>query len=191
MLYLAQVSQQGETGEISLLLLARQKSAHHWVLPSNQNTVSVSPDSCAYDAGVLVLVDLTREFKVESIQDAKDWVLDLIKKYLVAGINPNVLQEEAARAEEWRKELTLKTQDLARRALELETRRDQIQELEKKLEIERQQLESMRLKVDANDSSSDDLNHNEGEKAEKHLAETQEAPAPKAIEQGNHAADAV
>ena len=164
MLYLAKVSQQGETGEISLQLLARQKSEHHWILSLNRNSITVSLDDATYSVGNLVLVTLTRDRQVESVQDATDWVLSIIEKYLVAGITPNLLHEEAARAEEWRKELTLKTQDLARRALELETRRDQIQELEKKLEIERQQLEAMRLKGELSEPKTGEpsnINHDE------------------------------
>ncbi|MEB3212748.1 MAG: hypothetical protein VKL39_15415 [Leptolyngbyaceae bacterium] len=148
MLYLAKVSKHEETGELLLKLLARQKSEHHWVLAPSQDPVVITLEGEGYGVDSLVLADLSRDRTVESIQDATDWVLRVIKEYLVTGIDPDVLNKEAERAEEWRKDLTLKTQDLARRALELETRRDQIQELEKKLEAERQQIESTRLKIE-------------------------------------------
>jgi hypothetical protein len=151
MLYLAKVSLTRETGEASLQLLARQKSEHHWVISTNKPSIALPHEGCSYGDGVLVVARLNSDRQVESIEDATDWVLDVIEKYLLRGIAPDVLYKEAERAEEWRKDLTLKTQDLARRALELETRRDQIQELEKKLESERQQLEALRLKVEQTD----------------------------------------
>ncbi|MEM7770134.1 MAG: hypothetical protein AAGA75_15885 [Cyanobacteria bacterium P01_E01_bin.6] len=153
MLYLAKVSKHEETGGLCLHLLARQKSEHHWVLATSQDPVVVALDGHDYSIDALVLADLKRDRSVRSIQDATGWVLDIVEKYLVTGISPGILHEEAERAEEWRQDLTLKTQDLARRALELETRRDQIQELEKKLEVERQQIEAVRLK-----SGSEKLN---------------------------------
>ncbi|MEO1523680.1 MAG: hypothetical protein AAFU78_23275, partial [Cyanobacteria bacterium J06633_2] len=173
MLYLAKVSKHEETGELFLKLLARQKSEHHWVLAPSQEPVVISLNGNDYGVDALVLADLSRDRNVESIQDATDWVLDVVKQYLVAGIDPDVLHKEAARAEEWRKDLTLKTQDLARRALELETRRDQIQELEKKLEAERQHIESNRPK-EASTTSDMDLGVNGDENNQE---ETQPADA--------------
>lgn len=163
MLYLAKVSLARETGEVALQLLARQKSEHHWVLSTNRHSIAVPNEKCPYGDGVLVLAQLTSERHVESVDNATDWVLSIIEKYLLTGIAPDILHQEAERAEEWRKDLTLKTQDLARRALELETRRDQIQELEKKLESERQQLEAMRLKVGQEDAQSEASDNPEAE----------------------------
>jgi dsDNA-specific endonuclease/ATPase MutS2 len=53
------------------------------------------------------------------------------------------------RAEQWRQSLTLKSQELGRRALEMEARRDQIQELEENLKQEKEKLESMAAQVRA------------------------------------------
>ncbi len=171
MLYLAKVSLTRETGEASLQLLARQKSEHHWVLSTNKPSIAVSSEDLFHSDGVLVLVQLNPEHQLESIEDATDWVLSIVKKYLLTGIAPDVLHAEAERAEEWRKDLTLKTQDLARRALELETRRDQIQELEKTLEAERQQLETVRLQVehDKDQPQSNALSISEHSNADKRL----------------------
>jgi len=47
------------------------------------------------------------------------------------------LQQEVERAEQWRQSLTIQNQDLARRSLELEARREQIQALEESLKRER------------------------------------------------------
>ncbi|MGB3496287.1 MAG: hypothetical protein WBA57_26400 [Elainellaceae cyanobacterium] len=100
-----------------------------------------APVSLSVSEGVFVLVELS-ENEIISIQDASEWILELVQKYLTMGLTPEVLQQEAERVEAWRQELTLQNQDIARRSLEIETRRDQIQELEKKLELERKHLES-------------------------------------------------
>ena len=59
--------------------------------------------------------------------------MELIQNYLTTGISPEFLRQEAERAEDWRQNLTLQNQDLARRTLELEARREQIQALEEAL----------------------------------------------------------
>lgn len=64
-------------------------------------------------------------------------MLDLIGTYLTTGITPDFLRQEAERAEQWRQSLTLQNQDLARRTLELEARREQIQALEESLKREK------------------------------------------------------
>ena len=50
--------------------------------------------------------------------------------------------EEEARLEKWRQELTVQSQDLARIRLEVETRREELQQLEENLSLEREQLKS-------------------------------------------------
>lgn len=57
--------------------------------------------------------------------------------YLSSGMTPELLQQEVERAEQWRQSLTIQNQDLARRSLELEARREQIQALEESLKRER------------------------------------------------------
>lgn len=96
-----------------------------------------------FPEGMLVLVERTSAGQVTSIQDAQPWVLGIVQEYLAAGLSPVLLEQEAQRAEQWRQSLTLQSQELARRSLELEARRDQIQELEEKLRREKKQLESL------------------------------------------------
>lgn len=144
MLYLARICRQGETDKLFLQLLAQQKSEHFWSLSTHSDDLIEAPDLPSVGDGVLVLVELSSQKEIISIEDASEWVLSLVEKYLTMGISPDVLQQEAARVEAWRQELTLQNQDVARRALEIETRRDQIQELEKKLELERKSIESIK-----------------------------------------------
>ena len=57
----------------------------------------------------------------------------MLQTYLSNGITPAFLHQEVERAEKWRQTLSLQSQDLARRSLELEARREQIQALEESL----------------------------------------------------------
>ena len=130
-----------------LQLLARQKAEHAWALLSAETAAWIESEDCLnpqdYPEGSLVLVQLTPNRQVQQIQGATDWVLSFIEQYLVTGVTPTFLQEEVQRAEQWRQSLTLQSQELGRRSLEIEARRDQIQELEENLKLEKKKLESM------------------------------------------------
>ena len=89
----------------------------------------------------LVLIDLAETQEVITIQSATDWVLDLVKKYLIAEVKSTFLEEEMKRAEQWRQELTLKSQGLDIRDLEVEARREKIEALAENLKLEKKQLE--------------------------------------------------
>jgi predicted RNase H-like nuclease (RuvC/YqgF family) len=78
---------------------------------------------------------------VLAVEDAIPWVLTLVEQYLAYGITPAALEQEIERAERWRQSLTLKSQEVDRRALETAARRDEIQELERNLKQEREELE--------------------------------------------------
>jgi polyhydroxyalkanoate synthesis regulator phasin len=131
MLHLAQVQNKENGGGVELRLLARQHSENSWAVINPENVAYTNGNSLHEDA--LVLVDLSDKREVLSIQNAKDWVLDLVQQYLTIGVSPNFLKEEAERAEQWRQKLTLDSQDLTRRHLEMEARREQIQTLEEEL----------------------------------------------------------
>ena len=139
MLYLAQVQKKGLLGKAGLQLLARQKAENAWaVLPEEE--VILSGEANSFSEGTFVLVELSAGRQVLTINDAKEWLLGLVQNFLVNGITPAFLQQETERAEQWRQSLTLQSQELDRRALELEARKEQIQEMEEKLKRERQSL---------------------------------------------------
>lgn len=156
MLHLAQVQNNESEGRVELSVLARQQSENTWSVINPEN-VSL-PLTNSLQAGLLVLVELSDNQEVLSVQDAKDWVLDLVQKYLTTGISPAFLKEEAERTEQWRQDLTLQSQDLTRRHLEMEARREQIQTLEEELKREKQQLEEkaaqLKNKIDADGADS-------------------------------------
>lgn len=148
MIYLAQYHPPGSSPLPHLRLLACQQSPHQWktldpldpratfpltqplpprtsVNPGDSQTPEPSPG----EPDSLMLVDVEGD-RVVQWQGAADWVLEMVRNYLEPGLTPQFLQEEAARLEQWRQELTLQTQELSRKQLELEARRAQIQTLE-------------------------------------------------------------
>jgi hypothetical protein len=149
MWHLAQVKKNGPDGKAYLQLLAQQKAEHAWTVLTDE-VADLSIDGNGYQEGSLLLVELNPSRQVQKVEDATPWILEVIEQYLVAGITPAVLQEEVQRAEQWRQSLTLKSQELQRRALEMEARREQIQELEENLKQEKEKLELLAAQLKAN-----------------------------------------
>ena len=143
--YLAQVTKHESLGKAGLKLLASQKSETTWAIVSEEKIVPCA-EADSMSEGLLVLVDF-RENNEIHICNASHWVIYLVQQYLTTGVTPEFLQAEAERAEKWRQELTLKSQDVGRKALEVEARREHIEKLEKKLKSDRQQLEVMEAEL--------------------------------------------
>ena len=141
MLHLVQVVKKGLLGKSVVRLLARERTDESWTLVPDGDTLEIEVGN--YGEGVLLVLDLNTKKQVVNLSDARDWVLKLVTQYLGQGITPDFLKREADRAEQWRQSLTLQSQDLARRTVELETRREQIQALEEKLKREKRLLQSM------------------------------------------------
>jgi hypothetical protein len=136
MLYLAQVHKNEFLDQYQLHLLARQETENLWVIIPEEAFILLGKANTMSEK-LLVLVELSPTGDIEKLEDASDWVLNLVQTYLSTGMTPELLQQEAERAEQWRQSLTLQNQDLARRSLELEARREQIQALEESLKRER------------------------------------------------------
>lgn len=152
MLYLAQVQKKEILGELALQLLACQNSDETWAIVAEESVLTVPPDFAqnVLNEGMLVLADIGENSEVLQVRSAANWVLELVEKYLTTGFTPDFLQLEAQKAEDWRQSLTLQSQELSRRSIEVEARREQIQNLEAKLQQEKQFLESSiaQLKTD-------------------------------------------
>ena len=129
MLYLAQVQKQKLSGQVELHLLAHQQTTYKWEVDEQEKLISVA-EAIAFPEGGLVLIELSPKGEMLSLQDATNWVLDLVRIYLTSGVTPEFLKAETERSEQWRQSLTLQNQDLSRRSLEVEARREQIQALE-------------------------------------------------------------
>ncbi|MDB9374195.1 hypothetical protein [Nodularia sphaerocarpa] len=136
MLYLAQVNKNEFSDKYQLHLLARQESENLWVIIPEETFVLLSKVTTVSE-NLLVLVQISPTGEIESLADAKNWIVHLVQTYLSIGMTPADLQQEAERAESWRQSLTLQNQDLARRSLELEARREQIQALQENLKRDR------------------------------------------------------
>lgn len=145
MLYLAKVQRNSNQDASHLLLMAQQSDEQEWItLPAGiEEIVPLVEGDAVYCDGDPVLVELDGENNITDVKDAMPWLLSLVNQYLAVGLSPEAMKQEFERIEQWRKSLTLKSQDVVRQTLEVETRRDQIQELETKLEQERKQIESM------------------------------------------------
>ncbi len=132
MLYLAQVHRNEFLDQYQLRLLARQEVDQVWAIIPEEAFILLGKGNIMSEK-LLVLVELSPTGDIIKLEEATNWVLYLIQAYLSTGITPDFLQQEAERAEQWRQSLTLQNQDLARRSLELEARREQIQALEESI----------------------------------------------------------
>jgi predicted RNase H-like nuclease (RuvC/YqgF family) len=141
MIYLAQVQKKGFLGKAGLRLIARQKSEEIWVILSEEEVISSSESQ--WNEGVFVLVELSANKQVLKVEEATQWIIHLIQKYLTKGITPDFLSEEINQIEQWRQSLTLQSQEVARRTVELEARREQLQLLEEELNREKKKLEKL------------------------------------------------
>lgn len=143
MLYLAQVTKNIMSGKLELHLLAVEESKLQWTF-CHEKFISFQDDAQTFSEGLLLLVELDDRDQIIRCRDAKDWVLKIVREYLVEGnINTNInVSEEQVRIEKWRQELTSQSQDLTRIRLEIETRREELQELEQNLQIEKEKLKS-------------------------------------------------
>ncbi|MBD2257452.1 hypothetical protein [Pseudanabaena sp. FACHB-2040] len=148
MQYLAKVQKKAFLGGAELLLLAQRQDETAWEVLSSERIVETS-NLIAFQEGHLVLVALDGLNQIEQVEDATPWVLTLVEQYLAFGVTPQALEQEIERAERWRQSLTLKSQEVDRRALETAARRDEIQELERKLKLEQEHLEVQRTELEA------------------------------------------
>ncbi|MFH7244459.1 MAG: hypothetical protein ACHWZW_16610 [Spirulina sp.] len=140
MQYLAKVQKKAFLGGAELALLAVRTSEDTWERIQSERIVETTR-LLAFQEGNLVLVELDGLNQITAVEDAIPWLLGLVDQYLSYGITPAALEQEIERAERWRQSLTLKSQEVDRRALETAARRDEIQELERHLKQEREELE--------------------------------------------------
>ena len=141
MLHLAQVQKNPTSGNRELQILAYQVDKSVWKL--DESTVIPLQDSISFPEGTLVLWDKNFDNNsLSNLQPAKDWILNLVQKYLNKDtVDSQLVASEQAKIEQWRQEITVQNLELNRRFLEIETRREQLQELEQSLKHDREQLQ--------------------------------------------------
>ncbi|WP_353929214.1 hypothetical protein WJM97_12885 [Okeanomitos corallinicola TIOX110] len=135
MQYLAQVHKNDFLKQYQLRLLAIKEDEYLWSTISEETFILLGKEHIMNEK-MMVLVELSPTGDIERIEDATSWIVDLVQTYLSTGVTPEFLKQEAENAEQWRQILTLQNQDIARRTLELEARREQIQALEESLNRE-------------------------------------------------------
>lgn len=141
MLHLAQVQKNPTSGNRELQILAYQVDKSVWEL--DKSIVIPLQDSVSFPEGTLVLWDKNSDNNsLSNLQPATDWILNLIQKYLNKDtVDSQLVAAEQAKIEQWRQEITVQNLELNRRFLEIETRREQLQELEQSLKQDREQLQ--------------------------------------------------
>ena len=142
MLHLAQVEKIASSDQMALRLIARQRSEYSWAVILEPDVIYLDT-LIEFGEGTLVLVTVSETRQVTQVDSASPWLIDIMQTFLKSGITPAFLQAESDRAEQWRQTLTLQSQDLDRRALELEARREQIEQLEETLKREKKQMEAL------------------------------------------------
>lgn len=141
MLYLAQVHENTNSGNTELELLAEKKSDNHWEVCKSDSWIILMSSAHSWHEGILVLVSLDEYGEVIEVKDAKEWLLSIISSYLTGEVlSPEFIEKEKLKIENWRRELTIKSKDITCLHLEIETRREQLQELEITLKQERERV---------------------------------------------------
>ena len=154
MLNLAQVQKNSTSNDLELQILAYQIDDGVWKF--DNSTVLHPADTASLAEGTLVLLERSSDNRINNIQPAKDWILSLLQKHFKQGqIDHQLVAAEQSKIEQWRQEITVQNLELNRRFLEIETRREQLQELEQSLKKDRQQLQEL-----ANSLKKEDFENN-------------------------------
>ncbi|AFZ48635.1 hypothetical protein Cyast_2692 [Cyanobacterium stanieri PCC 7202] len=140
MLHLAQVVENSLSQKLELHLLAMEESPNQWNF-CNEKYI-ILPEDNNLSKGLLLLVEINENQEIVRYRNAKDWLLNIVRDYLIHGVenNSDFFLQEQARIEKWRQELTSESQDLTRIRLEIEARREELQQLEHNLSLEREKL---------------------------------------------------
>lgn len=157
MRYLAKVERASFLGNAVLQLLAQQVDDYLWERLAQEKIIETEIALGVGDGAILIVQLDESASQVIAVEDAVAWVMDVVDAFLSQGVTPEFLAEEAERAEQWRQSLTLESQEVERRALETAARRDEIQELEKSLRLEREVLEKREAQLNAKEIGGQDF----------------------------------
>jgi chromosome segregation ATPase len=148
-LYLAEVQRKARViggGKAEFKLLACQRSEQSWTAVSGDEIIP-APDDAGYNAGVLVMVDLTNSKQVQRHSEAGRQLVSILQNFSRLQEKFKTQEEEI---EQWKQSLTYQSQELNLREMEMETRREQLEQMEQefeKLEQQQQEIESTREEV--------------------------------------------
>jgi chromosome segregation ATPase len=149
-LYLAEIQKKsGIMGSrAELKLLACQRSEQMWNAVSGDELVPLSAEQANnYNAGSLVLVDLTQNKQIQRFQEAGRQLVTILQNFSKLQERVRVQEEEI---EQWRASLTFQSQELQRREIEIEARQDLISNMDTELaqfEQQRDDLDRTRAEI--------------------------------------------
>ena len=142
MLNLAQVQKNPNSKNLELRILAYQIDDEVWEV--NNCTVIAVEETNSLMEGMLVLFEKEANNLISNIRPATEWIVSVLQKYLTKNaFDSKFIAAEQLKVEQWRQEITVQNLELNRRFLEIETRREQLQELEQSLKQEQEQLQLM------------------------------------------------
>lgn len=147
MQYLAEVQRRSRGvlggGRAEFKLLAYQRSEQSWDAVRGEEVIA-APEDVSYNAGVLVMLELSNSKQIQRHSEAGRQIVSLLQNF-------SRLQEKAKTQEEeieqWKQSLTYQSQELNRREMEMEVRQEQLQQMEEdfeRLEQQRQEIEASR-----------------------------------------------
>jgi chromosome segregation ATPase len=149
-LYLAEVQKKsgGLIGgnKAELKLLACQRSEQSWSAVPGDELIP-SEEASKYNAGALVLVDISGSKQVQRVQEAGRQLVSILQNFSRLQERFKAQEEEI---EQWKQSLTYQSQELNRREMEMEARREQLEQMEddfEKLEQQRQEIDALREDV--------------------------------------------
>ncbi|MEA5449772.1 pilus motility taxis protein HmpF [Leptolyngbya sp. CCNP1308] len=150
MLYLAEVQKKTGfigSGKPEFKLLACQRSENSWSAVTGDETL-VAPDDASYNAGALVMVDVSGNRQVQRHYEAGRSLTTILQNFSNLSKKSKTQEEEI---EQWKQSLTFQSQELNRRELELESRQEQVEQAEadlEQLDAQRQELDQLRQSLE-------------------------------------------
>lgn len=174
MLYLAEVQKQKGGllggGKTELKLLACQRTDQSWSTVSEE--VLPAEEASKLSDGVLVLVEINPNRKVQQIQEAGRPLVNILQKFSRQVEKLKVREEEI---NQWKQSLTFQAQELNRREMDMEARLEQLQQMEDEfqcLKAQQQEVETSRKGIEKLQTEID-LNRQALEAAWEHLRSEQ------------------
>ncbi|MCA6508931.1 MAG: pilus motility taxis protein HmpF [Pseudanabaena sp.] len=148
----------GLGGNSSVRLLARNTGENVWQPITNEQVLPVQDAAQVkeFKDGQMVIAEITGSNQVQSVQDASKKIVNILQAFSRSQDKYKSAEEEV---EQWKQSLNFQSQELHRREQELEqkelelehldTRKQEIEELESKFSKERNELEHLRKNIDA------------------------------------------
>ncbi|MFE4106379.1 pilus motility taxis protein HmpF [Almyronema epifaneia] len=150
MLYLAEVQRKSgfmSGGKAEFKLLACQRGEQSWSSVPGEEIIP-APDDAGYNAGALVMVDLSNNRQVQRHSEAGRQLVTILQNFSNLSKKFKTQEEEI---DQWKQSLTFQSQELNRREMELEARQEQVEQAEadiEQIESQRQEVEQSRGEVD-------------------------------------------